>query len=94
MRKKDKFNAERHPFQYTSRSTKKKGGCDEKGDDFFCVGGVFDSGQYQIRDGKFCSKWKTLRSGAERCVILFKVGENHYQAFYMDGSKNSDLYFQ
>jgi hypothetical protein len=53
-----------------------------------------DTGRYEIRDGRLCSKWTKARGGAERCSLLFKVGENHYQSFSPDGSKNADLYFQ
>ena len=44
-----------------------------------------DKGTWRVKGNKSCKKWTTLRSGLENCVTIFKVGDNRYQAFSVDG---------
>ena len=51
--------------------------------------GGADEGHWRIVDGRFCSKWTTVRNGVENCTRSYAVGENEYQAYNADGSLNS-----
>ena len=44
-----------------------------------------DSGTFQIRQDHFCSRWKTLRNGAESCTRVYKVSETEYELVGDDG---------
>ena len=52
-----------------------------------------DVGSYDISNGQFCTTWATVSKGEERCATIFKVGENEYQLFRLDGSYNSTFSF-
>jgi len=52
-----------------------------------------DEGRWRIVDGRFCSKWKTVRNGVENCTKSYKVGENEYRAYNVDGTLSSILSF-
>ena len=47
--------------------------------------GGMDSGTFQIRRDQFCSRWKTLRNGAESCTRVFRVSETEYELVGDDG---------
>jgi hypothetical protein len=47
--------------------------------------GGTDSGTFQIRRDQFCSRWKTLRNGAESCTRVFRVSETEYELVGDDG---------
>lgn len=55
--------------------------------------GGSDEGTWRIADGRFCSKWRTVRNGVENCTRTYKLGENEYQAYNADGTLNSSLSF-
>jgi hypothetical protein len=44
-----------------------------------------DSGTFQIRQDHFCSRWKSLRNGAESCTRVYKVSETEYELVGDDG---------
>jgi hypothetical protein len=44
-----------------------------------------DTGTFQIRNDHFCSRWKTLRNGAESCTRVFKISETEYELVGDDG---------
>ena len=50
-----------------------------------------DEGTYTIINGEQCSKWKVIRNGAEKCTTWFDIGDNKYETFNRDGSKNGTL---
>lgn len=54
----------------------------------FDNGQFTDEGWWRIENNEYCSKWKKIRNGAERCYTWFKVEENTYEVFYPDGSKS------
>jgi hypothetical protein len=47
--------------------------------------GGTDSGTFEIRRDQFCSRWKTLRNGAESCTRVFRVNEAEYELVGDDG---------
>ena len=49
-----------------------------------------DSGTYKFDKGGYCSSWKKLRSGAEKCFTAEKI-ENGYQLWTLDGKKDDTL---
>jgi hypothetical protein len=73
--------AEIHYFPNGTRKLKYKGGGDE--------------GPYRIeKNGQFCSKWKKLRDGAEKCYRMYRTGENKIVAVNIDGSFNTEVVFK
>jgi hypothetical protein len=52
-----------------------------------------DEGHWRIADGRFCSKWTTVRNGIEHCTRSYKVGDNEYQVYNPDGTLNSTVSF-
>ncbi len=50
-----------------------------------------DKGEYRLENGQFCSKWKEWRGGKEKCLRLYKTGENEYSWVHLDGSFNSAM---
>ena len=47
------------------------------------------TGTWRIKDGKFCTTYSTVQSGAERCFTVYKTAENEYTSFNPDGSLNA-----
>jgi hypothetical protein len=45
-------------------------------------------GSWRIIEGKFCTKYKVIRDGEERCFTIYKTEENEYKAFLPDGTFN------
>jgi len=45
-----------------------------------------DTGTFEIRNDHFCSRWKTLRNGAENCTRVFKISATEYELVGDDGS--------
>ena len=43
-------------------------------------------GSWRMSGGKFCTKYQGIRNGEERCVTIYKTGENAYKAFLPDGT--------
>lgn len=52
---------------------------------------ITDEGTYTIKNGEQCSKWKVIRNGAEKCTTWFDIGDNKYETFERNGSKNGTL---
>ena len=49
-----------------------------------------DTGVWRVVDDTLCTTWKTLRNGAEKCFVVYKVGDGKYKSFNSDGSLASD----
>jgi len=49
-------------------------------------GGGRDTGTFEIRNDHFCSRWKTLRNGAESCTRVFKINATEYELVGDDGA--------
>jgi hypothetical protein len=49
-----------------------------------------DSGTYKFDKGGYCSSWKKLRSGTEKCFTAEKL-DNGYQLWTLDGKKDDTL---
>jgi hypothetical protein len=49
-----------------------------------------DSGTYKFDKGGYCSSWKKLRNGAEKCFTAEKI-DGGYQLWTMDGKKDDTL---
>jgi hypothetical protein len=49
-----------------------------------------DSGTYKFDKGGYCSSWKKLRNGAEKCFTASKL-DNGYQLWTLDGKKDDTL---
>ena len=47
--------------------------------------GGTDSGTFQVRQDRFCSRWKTLRNGAESCTRVYQISETEYELVGDDG---------
>jgi hypothetical protein len=43
-------------------------------------------GSWRMSGGKFCTKYQGIRNGEERCVTIYKTGENAYKVFLPDGT--------
>lgn len=41
--------------------------------------GGTDTGTVVIRDDHFCSRWKTLRNGAENCTRVYRITDVEYE---------------
>jgi hypothetical protein len=39
------------------------------------LGNIEDTGNWSIEDNIVCSKWRKLRSGAERCGVFYQDGD-------------------
>lgn len=52
---------------------------------------ITDEGTYTIKNGEQCSKWQVIRKGAEKCTTWFDIGDNKYETYNRDGSKNGTL---
>jgi hypothetical protein len=50
-------------------------------------------GSWRITGDKFCTKYQGIRNGEERCVTIYKTGENAYKAFLPDGTFNGTTSF-
>jgi hypothetical protein len=50
-------------------------------------------GAWRIAEGKFCTTYPSIRNGEERCVTIYKTGENEYKAFLPDGTCNGTTSF-
>jgi len=50
-------------------------------------------GSWRITGGKFCTKYQGIRDGEERCVTIYKTGENAYKAFLPDGTFHGTISF-
>ena len=44
------------------------------------------AGSWRIAEDKFCTKYQGIRNGEERCLTIYKTGENAYKAFLPDGT--------
>ena len=49
-----------------------------------------DSGTYKFDKGGYCSSWKKLRNGAEKCFTAEKTATG-YQLWTLDGKKDDAL---
>jgi hypothetical protein len=49
-----------------------------------------DSGTYKFDKGGYCSSWKKLRNGAEKCFTAEKTSTG-YQLWTLDGKKDDTL---
>jgi hypothetical protein len=49
-----------------------------------------DSGTYKFDKGGYCSSWKKLRTGAEKCFTAEKI-DSGYQLWTLDGKKDDTL---
>ena len=52
-----------------------------------------DEGTYRIENGTFCSKWKKMRNGEEKCGRFYKIDENEYTSVSLDGRRSIKLIF-
>jgi hypothetical protein len=52
-----------------------------------------DEGSWRISGGKFCTRYRVIRNGEERCFTVYKTGENEYQSFFPDGTFNGTASF-
>ena len=52
---------------------------------------ISDEGTYTIVNGEQCSRWNTIRNGAELCATFFAIGDNKYESFDRKGSKIGTL---
>ena len=50
-------------------------------------------GSWRIAEGKFCTTYQGIRNGEERCVTIYKTGENEYKAFLPDGTFQGTTFF-
>ena len=62
------------------------GYCFPDGSQKFNWQGREDEGRYEIVDGQFCCKWKTMRGGEEECQTLYHTGVDEYTFRKLDGS--------
>jgi len=47
----------------------------------------WDTGTYKVTDdGKFCTKYGTLRNGVENCWDIYQTGPDTYEAHLPDGT--------
>jgi len=53
-----------------------------------------DEGKYRIENGEICSKWNTIRDGAEKCARMYHIEGNKYESVYLDGSHAGSMTFE
>lgn len=52
---------------------------------------ISDKGTYTIINGEQCSKWDTIRKGAEKCTTWFDIGNNKYEIYEANGAKTGTI---
>ncbi len=56
--------------------------------------GGIDEGKYRIENGQFCSKWKRIRKGKEKCYRVYRSGDNEFTWVKLDGSYDVTVTFK
>lgn len=54
------------------------------------AGSTNDTGTWRLSEQGYCTTWKTIRSGQERCFIVTRVG-NAMKVFNPDGSVSGEF---
>ena len=54
------------------------------------AGATNDSGTWRVSDQGYCTTWKNIRSGQERCFIARRVGTT-IKVFNLDGSPSGEF---
>lgn len=49
-------------------------------------GGLNDSGQWRLWEQGYCTSWRRMRQGAERCFTLDRTADGRYRIYKPDGA--------
>ena len=49
------------------------------------IGGLMDEGRWRLWEQGYCTQWRRMRGGAERCFTLDKTADGHYRIYKPNG---------
>jgi hypothetical protein len=49
------------------------------------IGGLMDEGRWRLWEQGYCTTWRRMRGGAERCFTLEKTGDGQYRIYKPNG---------
>jgi hypothetical protein len=49
------------------------------------IGGLIDEGRWRLWDNGYCTSWRRMRGGAERCFTLDKTADGQYRIYKPNG---------